>query len=365
MISLKTIFSRFCLFIAFLSFTVVSTAQENSGNAGAQSDIVQQALAFIALRNVTGLDDADDYFGDERSAASFGTCELTHTPVPFTSTKSFKTLARNGYFYIPDAMIDIQAIHRASADQFLQGLERSIGSRRPILYIHGYNMSFARSCKQAALFEQNLGVDSRVILFSWPSDGALLNYTRDEADVQWSITPLEKVLEQMQRHFGSGGFDVVAHSLGARGLVYALNNLAHEDRGDLPVLNQLVLVAPDIDAGIFSQALPRIRPLVKHLSLYVSANDKPLALSAEVHGYPRLGEAGTHLEGMNSIEIIDLSDLELRSFSGHLYHLYNDAMTADLGLLLNGQRSAENRPGLNKVADGYWHLGPPGKFWGG
>ncbi len=360
MLSFKKSFFSLCLFIAVAPFAVVLAAEEDSPKGDAQADILQQAIPFIALRNVTGLKDADDYFGDERSAASLGVCDLSYTPVPFTSTKSFKSLARNGYFYIPDAMVDIQSIRRMSADQFLQGLKQSIGKTRPILYIHGYNMSFARSCKQAALFERNLGAANRVMLFSWPSDGALLNYTRDEADVQWSVAPLERVLEQMQLHFGSAGFDVVAHSLGARGLIYALNSLAHEGKKDLPMLNQLVLVAPDVDAGIFKQALPLIRPLVKHLSLYVSANDKPLALSAEVHGYPRLGETGAHLQGLNGLEIIDLSDLAVRSFSGHLYHLYHDDIAADLRLLLNDQRPAEHRPRLNKVADGYWRLAPPG-----
>lgn len=355
--SIKTFFN-FCLLIAIVPFTAVTAEPESSDEDQVQSGIVQQALPFIALRNVTGLEDADDYFGDERSAASFGICELTHTPVPFTASKSFKSLARNGYFYIPDALIDIHTIHRLPDDQFLQTLKQSIGSKRPILYIHGYNMSFERSCKQAALFEQNLGVDNRVILFSWPSDGAFLNYTRDEADVQWSVSPLESVLEQMQFHFGSGGFDVVAHSLGARGLVYALNNLAHEDKEELPILNQLVLVAPDVDAGIFNQALGRVRPLVKHLSLYVSKNDKPLALSAEVHGYPRLGETGAHLQGLNEVEIVDLSDLTVRSFSGHLYHLYHESIIADLSLLLNEQRPAENRPHLENVAENYWRLLP-------
>ena len=358
MCSFKKSFWSACLLIAVAPFAAVSAAEEDSPKGDAQADILQQALPFIALRNITGLQDADDTFGDERSAASFGVCELTHTPVPFTSTKSFKSLARNGYFYIPDAMTDIQAIRQLSADQFLQGLKQSIGNTRPILYIHGYNMSFARSCKQAALFEQNLGASNRVVLFSWPSDGALLNYTRDEADLQWSVSPLESVLAQMQSHFGSGGFDVVAHSLGARGLVYALNNLAHEGKKELPMLNQLVLVAPDVDAGIFQQALPLIRPLVKHLSLYVSANDKPLALSAEVHGYPRLGETGVHLQDMNGVEIVDLSELTVRSFSGHLYHLYHDDIAEDLGLLLNDQRPAEQRPRLNKVTEGYWRLSP-------
>ena len=347
---------RIILVLTVVPFAVTSTAQSLRFDAAGQDGVVEQNLPFIGLRDITGVENAEDYFGDERAAPSFGVCVLRRRPVPFTSTKSFQSLARNGYLYIPDEIIDIEAIRTSPDEKFWPGLKTAVGNTRPILYIHGYNMSFARSCKQASLFEQNMGAERQVLLFSWPSDGALLNYTRDEADLQWSVGALADALKQMQAHFGNGGFDVVAHSLGSRGLVYALNQLARESNQDVPVLNQLVLVAADIDAGIFKQVLPSIRPLVAGVSVYVSANDKPLALSSEVHGYPRLGETGAHLRGMDEVEIIDLSDLSARSFSGHLYHLYHDAVIADLRQLLVDQQAAADRSGLNRQADNYWRL---------
>ncbi|NIQ97634.1 MAG: alpha/beta hydrolase, partial [Desulfuromonadales bacterium] len=89
--------------------------------------------------------------------------------------------------------------------------------------------------------------------------------------------------------FGPGAFDIAAHSLGTRGVFLALTQLAGQEHPVVPLVNRLVLLAPDIDAGIFEQHLDRMRPLARHITVYVSANDKPLALSEQVHGYPRLG----------------------------------------------------------------------------
>ena len=57
-------------------------------------------------------------------------------------------------------------------------------------------------------------------------------------------------------------------------------------------LGQVVLLAPDMDAEIFATMLPRIRPIMEGLTIYVSGTDRPLALSEQLHGYARLGQAG-------------------------------------------------------------------------
>lgn len=315
-----------------------------------------QSVAFISLRKPTGSGEVDEFFGDERGKAYFGTCELSR--FSFGSLATLKSYVENQYFYIPDSLIDISGIKAMNPGKVWRNLKKSSGQDRPVLYLHGYNMSFARSCKQAALFARNLDIGGRLLLFSWPSDGALLNYSRDEADLQWSVFPLEAILNEMQAQFGTGGFDVVAHSLGGRGVIYALQNIAHHNPGKQPILNQLILVAPDVDAGIFKQYLPSIRPLAANISLYVSDNDKPLALSQEVHGYPRLGETGTHLDDLKGVEVIDVSDIGRRSFSGHLYHLYHDRVIQDLKLLLNSGQTASQRSTLKKTGSRYWHLLP-------
>jgi esterase/lipase superfamily enzyme len=157
---------------------------------------------------------------------------------------------------------------------------------------------------------------------------------------------------------GEREINVVAHSLGTRGVVLALVMLAQAVHDDKPVLNQVVLVAPDIDAGVFKQYLPMIRPLAKNITIYVSDNDNPLALSRQVHGYPRLGEPGEHLDGITGVEIIDISGIAMRSPSGHIYHIYQDDVVNDIDQILNHGKQASQRDKLKQTGESYWSLQP-------
>ena len=48
----------------------------------------------------------------------------------------------------------------------------------------------------------------RFLLFSWPSDDAVLNYTLDEADIYWSVAYIEQMLQRMIRSFGAGSIEL-------------------------------------------------------------------------------------------------------------------------------------------------------------
>ncbi len=237
-------------------------------------------------------------------------------------------------------------------------MESSTNGRNLTLYTHGFNIDFKKGCKRASLFQKSVGLKDRFLFFSWPSDGAVINYTHDEADLYWSVEPLRQVMSEMIAGFGTGNIDIVAHSLGTRGVLLALVMMAQTEQADKPLLNQVVLVAPDIDVGVFKQYLPVIRPLVRNLTIYVSANDNPLALSRQVHGYPRLGEPGEHLDGITGVEIIDISDIAMRSPTGHIYHLYQNDVVNDLDQLLNDKKSASQRSGLRQTGEHYWKMQP-------
>ena len=136
----------------------------------------------------------------------------------------------------------------------------------------------------------------------------------------------------------------------------ALVLLASEHQDQTPLFNQVVLIAADIDVGIFQQYLPMIRPLARNITVYVSCNVSPLALSRQIHGHPRLGEAGEHLEGLSGVEIIDLSDIPIRVPSGHVYHLYQNIVVEDLAQILNHNKLAVQRKNLKQVSDNQWRL---------
>ena len=345
------------IFVTFVALHVPYAASQTPSKANdpstlnAQQTDEQRKVAFITLRNLTGSDRASDFFGGERDVLRTGHCEMSHLPLT-----GLKPIAERAPFYIPEEIVKLDAIRLTPANDFWSAKQHGLGGESPILYAHGFFVGFERGCRRASLLQQSLGINGRLVLFSWPSDGAIMNYTRDESDLFWSVDPLQKTLQQMIDRFGAGNISLVAHSLGTRGIMLALVRLAQTERGDGPLVNQVVLVAPDIDAGIFSQYLPIIRPLAKNITVYVSNKDSALAVSRQLHGYPRLGEAGPHLDGLTGIDIIDMSDTPLQNPSGHVYHLYHNAAVADLKVLLNEDRPASQRDNLKQAGANTWSL---------
>ena len=338
-----------------LTYSAYSSAETQSATA---SDVtgngyVTQIVPFITLRNKTGSENPSDYFGGGRSIFSAGYCELSSK-----SLSSFKSITEKVPFYIPEDIVKLRAISESGIDALWKDIKVSMNGQRVNLYTHGFNIDFEKGCKRASLFQKTVGLTGRFLFFSWPADGALINYTHDEADLYWSVEPLRQTLSDMVAHLGAGDINVVAHSLGTRGVVLALVMMAQTEHGDKPVLNQVVLIAPDIDAGVFKQYLPMIKPLAKNITIYVSANDNPLALSRQVHGYPRLGEPGEHLDGITDVEIIDISGIAMRSPTGHIYHIYQNDVVSDLDQLLNDGKSASQRDNLKQTGENYWLLQP-------
>ena len=293
-------------FLAMYSVNSIGETQPGTDKAVNSNDKLQ-TVPYITFRNKTGREDASDYFGDRRSTAHAGYCDLSNT-----SLSLLKPIAEKAPFYIPEDIVKLEAIRESELDMLWKGVKDSSHGRTPTLYIHGFYVDFERGCRRASQFQKSVGLTGRFLFFSWPSDGAILKYTYDEADLYWSVEPLRQTLLDMNRHFGKGNSNIVAHSLGARGIFLALVMMAPAEQVVKPLFNQVVLMAADIDAAIFKQYLPLIRPFLKSITVYVSGNDKSLALSRQVHGYPRLGESGDHLNGLTGINIIDVSDMPVR-----------------------------------------------------
>lgn len=209
------------LFATIVSMGICSSCDNGEQQSPAiktatASTRVLSTVPFITLRNKTGSDKPALYFGDERNTAHAGNCDVSRTPI-----KTLKSIAEKAPFYIPEAILKLDAIRELSVENFWQDMGSMSNGQRPVLYTHGFYISFEKGCKRASLFQESLDLTGRFLLFSWPSDGALLNYTRDESDLYWSVDPLQKILTDMVGRFGAGNIDIAAHSLGARGVLLA------------------------------------------------------------------------------------------------------------------------------------------------
>jgi esterase/lipase superfamily enzyme len=309
----------------------------------------QRGVPYLTLRNRTGASEPDEYYGDERSTLKAGWCGIDQTKLSVLSP-----VAEAAPFHIPEEILRIKEVREMSIEALFDGLKTSAAGQPPLLYTHGFYIDFDKGCRRATVFQENVGLQGQFLWFNWPSDGALLNYTRDESDLYWSVPDLAWSIAEVETQFPEVKINVAGHSLGARGLVLALYEVANQNPRIR--LGEAVFLAPDIDFDIFGKILPRIRPIVSGITVYVTNSDRPLALSAQVHGYTRLGQAGNDVSRLEGVEVIDLSNLPVRSPSGHLYHLYNKEVGDDLHQLLIEGKRAEARRNLVKLGPNLWKL---------
>jgi esterase/lipase superfamily enzyme len=344
-----------------LLFTTSVSASENDQAPGDEMHADRAAklektatIPFLTLRNKST---GKGTFGGRRGRPHAGTCVVSFSPI-----RVLEDLADSAPFYIPDEKIETIEINEFSASDLLNGLETSAKTEggNTVVYIHGYNIDFEKGCRHSAVLQRSLGLHDRLLLFSWPADGNVLKYTWDEADLLWSVPYMADFFEDMSRRTGPGNTDIVAHSLGARGAFQALTRIAWQNH-DKALFGELVLIAPDIDVDMFRHDLPLLKKIVNRITVYVSENDKALKLSREVHGYPRLGEAGTSLTTFEGVEMIDISLISLQRISGHVYHLSNRDVIDDLGLLLRTNTPADKRPRMERreqAGISYWRMMP-------
>ena len=145
----------------------------------AQSQQFESAeVPYLTLRDRTGSSDAERYFGDRRSDLKAGRCEVSSLDLT-----ALGSLADSAPGFVREEFLRVERVTEMSQDAVLEALVDTVGKDQPVLYVHGFNISFEKGCRRALLLRENADLDGQLLWFSWPSDGALTNYTRDESDL--------------------------------------------------------------------------------------------------------------------------------------------------------------------------------------
>lgn len=334
---------RFLHAVAIQAFIIVGLA---TGSFGQSADY---DVPFLTVRDVGSENGPSPYFGDTRSTLRAGRCFAQRA-----DTGALASVLDNGPTFIREQLLSIDRVDVQSPPDVLDSIEPENASDLA-LYVHGYSIGFEKGCRRAALLQRNANLDGRMVWFTWPSDGDLANYVQDEADLYWSVPDIADAIVKLNaRSVGAGGVDVIGHSLGGRGVALALQDIAY--RFPETRLGNVVLLAPDMDFDVFARLAPRIMPIAESITIYVNDEDRPLALSAQLHGYPRLGQAGNDVAALGGVEVIDVSRLPDESASGHLYHMHNAKVGDDLDQLLNGGGQANERTALFQIGPNSWSI---------
>ena len=263
----------------------------------------------------------------------------------------------------PDRHLVIVRREEQTYDQFyaqVAGVVAKSARREAFVFVHGFNVGFEDAVYRTAQIAYDLNFDGAPILYSWPSVGTLTTYAADANNSTWTAEHLRWFLEDVAGRSGAEAVHLIAHSMGNVPLVRALNEIATRPRSTArPRFRQVLLTAPDIDAGVFRQLAAAMTRVGERVTLYASANDVALRLSKSYQGgYPRAGDTQPEIVRVAGIDSIDVSSVDT-NFIGHFYYAENRSVLSDMMRLIRTGNPPAERCGLTPVgepAEQYWRF---------
>jgi esterase/lipase superfamily enzyme len=279
-----------------------------------------------------------------------------------TGTAFWKKLLR---FDLRDDRLRVQHIQPQERNAFFSEIHAATEAAREsgetphaLFFLHGFNVTFEDAAIRAAQIGFDLKVPGATAFFSWPSRGSVTAYPADEASIEGSEQAITDFLVDFTQNSGAAKVHVIAHSMGNRGLLRALQRIAAnaETRGKVK-FDQVLLAAPDVDRDLFLN-LARLYPEhAERTTLYASDVDLPVHLSAKLHDAPRAGyyTPYTVAPGVDTVAVPDF-DIDLL---GHSFFAQAEALLHDMyDLMRHGAPPAVRQRISPTVVEGssFWKL---------
>jgi len=263
-----------------------------------------------------------------------------------------------------DDRLVLRTITEQAESAYWAGLAAQLASveadeRDAVVLIHGYNVTFEEAALRAAQLGFDLQVRGAMAFYSWASRGDTEKYTMDEATVDLDEQPLADFLCDLVQRSGARRVHLIAHSMGNRALIRAVDRIARDAQRRSGVrFGQIILAAPDIDARLFAQLCQAYTQMAERTTLYASPRDRALGASEWLHGYARAGLLPP-VQIESGIDTVNVSSTDL-TVLGHGYVAEARSVVADIHALIRGNVPPAERFGLQHVSDdrgrGYWMI---------
>ncbi len=211
---------------------------------------------------------------------------------------------------------------------------RSGTEREAIVFVHGYNTSFAKGLYRVAQIFHDMRPPGIAVHYSWPSAGRASGYVYDRDSTVFARDGLEQLLITLA-DTGVSKIVLVGHSMGGFLAIETLRQMAIRNVPNFRnMLSGVVLISPDIDIDVFKAQASRIDPLPKPFVIFVSNRDRALSLSAKLTGRTeRLGS----LTDINDLSGLDMVVVNTSKFDdGDAINHLTPATSPALISVLNG-----------------------------
>jgi esterase/lipase superfamily enzyme len=230
--------------------------------------------------------------------------------------------------------------------------------RQAVIFIHGYNVSFEGAALRAAQIGVDLNLAGPMAFFSWPSQGTPAGYPADEATIEACENHIADYLSDFALSSGARRVNVIAHSMGNRGLLRAIQRLIGRAASTASGVQfgHFILAAPDVDRDLFLELSRAYGQAAQRTTLYISDRDRALDLSGSLHRYPRVGYSPpvTVVPGIDTVYVgnVDLTIL------GHGYVAEAAEVLRDMHELLQHDAAPDKRFALRRITGA-----PEGPYW--
>lgn len=241
---------------------------------------------------------------------------------------------------------------------------RPPGSRKIMLFIHGYNTIFAEGLYRFAQIVHDAKAPAVPVLFTWASRGQLSQYVYDLNSATTARDSLDRTIRLL---FASKAEEVniVAHSMGNWVTVEALRQI--KISGKIPQISKLgalILAAPDIDIDVFKSQMRQFGKPRKPFVIVLSKDDKALRASSFIAGgAERLGAESDReeLAALGAV-VVDMTDVKALDSSNHAKFAQLAAVAPQLRAVLEAgvgtpvDRAAEGREVLGGSLQSFMSL---------
>lgn len=228
-------------------------------------------------------------------------------------------------------------------DTFHDELQKAIQAspkKSLLVIVWGYRDWFQSAALKTAYTAYALDINTPVLLFDWPGNQG--DGFRGYLASQEMATKVAPDLGNLLKNIEAENIWLMASSLGCQTVSDALVWLADQPER-IHKLEHVILSAPDVSANTFNNKFAdSIQKVSKHLTAYVSSNDRALLMSHWLNRDRRLGRlAEVKVPPENRTneyqfeEALELLDLQLRNISvvdatpinstRNLHHFFTDS----------------------------------------
>lgn len=217
--------------------------------------------------------------------------------------------------------------------------------RQALIFVHGYNSTYADAVFRFAQIVHDAGTDAAPILFAWPSRAKVFDYLYDKESANYSRRALEDLILQAAKSPDVGDVTILSHSMGTWLAAEALRGVAMREKSIPAKVRNVVLASPDIDIDVFRRQFIEMGSKRRHFTILTSTRDKALEVSSWLSGgVDRVGGSDLRpyapLLDQLDVSVIDTSSIASKDPLGHTAFADSPEIIRLLGQRLAGQSLA-------------------------